>query len=168
MKMLNPETQAQEKLIPMCEQCSKHFSSKQALTRHMKTLHDGIVSLKNLFSTPKALSQQKRLFTSVPDLSTQGNSARQENIPRVMSEGTFMCGDCDNRFLNQQDLTNHKINVHDNAIAANDNAVVATATNVEETRENMLGSDDDQGLLELIEAAEEEAALYEALEMVSW
>ena len=104
--MTAQETQAQVKLTQKCDQCDKPFSSKQSLTRHVKTIHDGIVSLKNLFSTHKALSNHKRLFTSVPNLATQGNSKCQVNDPKVVSEGTFMCGVCDENFSTEDELTN--------------------------------------------------------------
>ena len=84
----------------------------------MKSVHDGIISLKNLFSTLKALMNQKRLFTSVPNLSTQGNSIGQVNDPKVMSEGLFICGDCDQVFPNEDDVMNHKREAHDKANAA--------------------------------------------------
>ena len=153
----------------MCDQCSKPFSSKQSLTRHIKTIHDGIVSLKSLFSTPKeSLNPKKRLFTSVPNLSVQGNSNGQVNNPHVMSEGIFICGNCDMRFLNEEDMTNHKDDVHDKA---------STAATVDETNEtsllsentnenNMLDDDDDQDLLESTEAQEEED-IFKALEMLT-
>ena len=70
---MSPEvTPATKKPSFPWEKCDKTLSSKQYLTRHMKTVHDGIVSLKNLFASPKTLTKQKRLFASVPDLSTQG------------------------------------------------------------------------------------------------
>ena len=110
--MLAPPTQAQVKPTPKCDQCEKPFSTKQALTRHVKTIHDGIVSLKNLFSSPKALPNKKRLFTSVPNLSTQGNSAGQVNVQKVVSEGFFICGACDEPFEDEDELTNHISDAH--------------------------------------------------------
>ena len=113
-------SQAQVKPAPICEQCEKPLSSNQSLARHVKTIHDGIANLKNLFRTPKALSNQKRLFTSEPNLSTQGDSSGQGNDPKVVSEGIFTCGVCDERFQNKDEMTNHISNAHDNATAANE------------------------------------------------
>ena len=153
----------------MCDQCSKPFSSKQSLTRHIKTIHDGIVSLKSLFSTPKeSLNPKNRLFTSVPNLSVQGNSDGQVNDPPVTSEGTFICGTCDLRLLNEEDMTNHNDDIHDKA---------STAAIVEETDgtsllsenakdNNILDNEDDQALREAMESQEEED-IFKALEMLT-
>ena len=112
---MTPEkTQATKKPSATCDKCDKTLSSKQSMIRHMKTVHDGIISLKDLFSSPKNLANQKRLFTSVPDLSTQGNSSGQVNDPKVFSEGTFICGSCDQSFITNDEVTNHKSEAHDN------------------------------------------------------
>ena len=79
----------------------------------MKTVHSGLVSLKNLFASPKTLTKQKRLFASVPDLSTQGNSRGQVNDPKVVSDGTFICRVCDEGFATKEEVTNHKHDAHD-------------------------------------------------------
>jgi hypothetical protein len=52
-------------------------------------------------------------FASVPDLSTQGNSRGQVNNPKVVSDGTFICGVCNKRFATQEEVTNHKRDAHD-------------------------------------------------------
>ena len=108
-------TQDTKKASATCDKCDKTLSSKQSMIRHMKTVHDGIISLKDMFSSPKTLANQKRLFASVPDLSTQGNSKGQVNDPKVNSEGTFTCGVCDQSFTTNDEATNHKIEAHDNA-----------------------------------------------------
>ena len=154
-------TQGQAKPTPTCDKCEKPFSTKQALNRHVKSIHDGIISLKNLFSTPKALSNQKRLFTSVPNLSTQGNSKGQVNDPMVESEGIFMCGTCDNRFQNQEDMTNHISDVHDKAKAANDSAT----EDIEET-DNSVGVNDEVNMSEMFDP-EDDQDLNEAFEELS-
>ena len=68
----------------------------------------------------KSLSNKNRLFQSVPNLSTQGNSAGQVNDPKVVSEGIFICGACDERFQNEEEMANHISIVHENATAANE------------------------------------------------
>ena len=78
----------------------------------MKTVHDRIMI--DLFSSPKNLANQKRLFTSVPDLSTQGNSRGQVNNPKVFSEGAFICGSCDQSYTTNEEVTNHKSEAHEN------------------------------------------------------
>ena len=113
-------SQAQVKPNPKCEPCEKPFSSKQAVTRHVKNIHNGIVSLKNLFTTPKTLTNQKRLFTSEPNISTQGNSEGQVNDPKVVSEGIYIWGVCDDWFKNKEDRANHLSNANDNATADNE------------------------------------------------
>ena len=119
------------------------FSSKQSLTRHVKTIHDGIVSLKNLFSTPKALSNHKRLFTSVPNLATQGNSAGQVNDPKVVSEGMFICGVCEERFTDEDEMTNHRSDAHDETTAANNSSVLdSNEDDIEEVRDNLNANND--------------------------
>ena len=110
--MVEHVSQAQVKPTPICHQCSKPFSTKAAQTRHIKTIHDRIVSLKNLFSTPKALNTQKRLFTSVPNLSVQGNSLGQVNNPKVMMEGSFICGTCYKRFTDKGVMKSHANDTH--------------------------------------------------------
>ena len=158
-------SQAQVKPTPVCDQCSKPFSTKAALTRHVKIIHDGIVSLKNMFSTPKALNPQKRLFASVPNLSVQGNSAGQVNDPEVMSEGSFICGICDKRFTEEGEMKNHKDDAHDKA---------TTAASVDESDEgdnanesDMLDAGDDQALIDAMEEVQEEADIFEALETLT-
>ena len=113
---MTPEkTQATKKPSATCDKCDKTLSSKQSMVRHMKTVHDGIISLKDLFSSHKNLANPKRLFNSVPDLSAQGNSHGQVNDPKVYSEGSFICGACDQSFLTNDEVTNHKSEAHDNA-----------------------------------------------------
>ena len=140
--MSAPANQAQVKPTPKCDQCEKPFSTKQALTRHVKTIHDGIVSLKNLFSTPKALPNNKRLFTSVPNLSTQGNSAGKVNVQEVVSEGYFMCGVCDETFPNEDELTNHISDAHDEAESVNNSAVSEANNDVEESNVPLVANND--------------------------
>ena len=144
--------QAQVKSAPKCDQCEKPFSSNQSLARHVKTIHDGIVGLKNLFSTPKSLANKKRLFTSVPNLSTQGNSAGQVNDLKVVSEGTFICGACDEEFPNEDEMANHISNDHDNATAANESVASESGADTQDTGDNdennMFNSDDDKDLNE--------------------
>ena len=153
------------KPAPKCDQCEKPFSSKQSLARHVKTIHDGIVSLKNLFSSPKALSNKKRLFTSVPNLSTQGNSAGQVNDPKVVSEGIFICGACDGRFQNEEEMTNHIGTDHDNATAANESVDSESAGDIEDTgdndEDNMFDSEDDKDLNEAFDEIFKEIASQE-------
>ena len=131
--------------------------------------------MKNLFSTPKALPNQRRLFTSsVPNLSTQGNSAGQVNDPKVMSEGEYMCGVCDKTFPTKDQVTNHMIDVHDKAKAADDNAIADNST-VEENTENYNVSDeaDDEDMAKLVNdyeddiLAEELARLANVVEAVN-
>ena len=162
--MVEHVSQAQVKPTPVCDQCSKPFSTKAALTRHVKTIHDGIVSLKNLFSTPKALKTQKRLFTSVPNLSVQGNSAGQVNDPELMSEGSFICGVCDKRFTEEGEMNNHRDDAHDKAITAA--SVDESDEGVNANENDMLDAGDDQGLMEAMEA-QEEADIFEALETLT-
>ena len=75
----------------------------------------GSMGVMKPISTPKNIANQKRLFNSVPDLSAQGNSHGQVNDPKVFSEGTFICGACDQSFLTNDEVTNHKSEAHDNA-----------------------------------------------------
>ena len=150
IKMSSEPTQASKKPLATCDQCDKIMSSKQSLTRHMKTVHDGIISIKKLFSSPKALTNQRRLFTSVPNLSTQGNSSGQVNDPKVMSEASYICGDCDQRFATEEQVTKHKSDAHDNANSAEND--------VEETIDNELNVDEenDQDMANLVEEYEED------------
>ena len=167
-------SQGKEKPTHKCDQCEKPFSSKPSLTRHIKTIHDGIVNLKNLFTTPKALPNQKRLFTSVPNLSTQGNSAGQVNNPKVRSEGEYLCGTCDKTFPTQNQATNHMTDVHDKANAANDDTSSENSMVEENTEDyNVRDEADDEDMAKLVDdyeddiLAEELARLANVVEAVN-
>ena len=90
------------------------------------------------FSSPKALPNKKRLFTSVPNLSTQGNSAGQVNVQKVVSEGFFICGACDEPFEDEDELTNHIGDAHDEAEAGNDSAASKADDVAEESSVNLV------------------------------
>ena len=150
LRMSPKATLASKKPSATCDECKRTFSSKQALTNHIKSVHDGIKSLKNLFSIPKALLNQKRLFTSVPNLSTQGNSLGQVNDPKVVTEAEYICGDCDQRCATEDEMKLQKRDIHDNGNAAD--------INEEETITNELNDDqeNDQDMVKLVAEYEED------------
>ena len=113
----------------------------------------------------KSLSNKNRLFQSVPNLSTQGNSAGQVNDPKVVSEGIFICGACDGRFQNEEEMTNHIGTDHDNATAANESVDSESAGDIEDTgdndEDNMFDSEDDKDLNEAFDEIFKELASQE-------
>ena len=62
------------KVKPSCNECDKGLSSKQSLKNHMTTVHDGLKGIKSLFSSPKAVQQQKKRCNA-----------------KLVSEGEFVC-----------------------------------------------------------------------------
>ena len=98
------------------------------------------------------------------------------NDPKVVSEGEFICGVCDKTFPSEEEVTNHKSGVHDNAKTANNSAVDNTDDDLEENNSNLLISDkaeeeaeesnlfdpeDDQDLNDAFEELSQELARHE-------
>ena len=105
-----------QKVCPEYPKCKKVYTKKGGLTRHVQNVHKALVD--NIIS-PIA-STARVLFAShstTEDASVQGNSHGQVNSPKVVSEGMFMCGDCDNVSTSNGEAVQHNINAHDKAQA---------------------------------------------------
>ena len=97
------------------------------------------------------------------------------NDPKLGSEGIFICGACDERFQNDEEMTDHISNVHDNAKAANESVDSESGADSQEgwsTQDtgdndvnNMFNSEDDKDLNEaFVEIYKELASQEEAPE----
>ena len=47
------------------------------------------------------------------DISTQRNSAGEINSPKVVSPRSLLCGICDEQYVNEEEVTNHMNNDHE-------------------------------------------------------
>ena len=109
--MAGNTTQGKTKLP--CDDCGKELRTKKTLESHMKTFHDGVQGIKNLFLTPtRVATQPKKLFQGEAEPSVQGNSKGQVNSPIVISEGMFKCDECEKEFPRKKECTEHKQKDH--------------------------------------------------------
>ena len=91
------------------------YRTKKGLTDHIKRWHQVV---KDAFS-PIAVTA-RALFDNTDEeaqLSTQGNSAGAINSPKVVSEGSFLCGVCENAFKTKSQVDAH-MTKHDKASSA--------------------------------------------------
>ena len=103
------------KVKPTCNECDKELSSKQSLKNHMTTVHDGLKGIKSLFSSPKAVQQQKKRCNE-----------------KIVSEGEFVCADCNKKFTTNESVMNHTCNAHNDTDVVDTNDVVEGTKNQEE------------------------------------
>ena len=105
-----------QKSCPEYPKCKKTYTTKGGLTRHVQSVHKVIVD--NIFLPMAATARV--LFEShstTEETSTQGNSHGQVNSPKVVSRGSYICGDCDKVFESHGEVLKHKKNEHDKAQA---------------------------------------------------
>ena len=112
------------------------------MTKFHEGLQIGVQAVRNLFSSPQPgtfsarspsktpantpLTSARTLFAGqggAEDLSIQGNSAGEINSPAVLSGSTFLCGECDMQFTQQEDMTKHMLDKHDKAVVAENNNI---------------------------------------------
>ena len=78
------------------------------MIHHLKKHHKTTVHiLSPLGSFPQSSSASVLLFSDEAELSTQGNSSGQVNIPKVGSYGTFVFSICDNDYGSKDELNMH-------------------------------------------------------------
>ena len=73
----------------------------------MMTVHDGLKVIKSLFSSPKAVQQQKKRCNA-----------------KVLSEGEFVCADCKKQFTTNESVMNHTCNAHNKSHVVEENDMV--------------------------------------------
>ena len=84
---------------------------------HMRKKHNdtgGVVSPLGTF--PPSSSAVTLQFDESDDPATQGNSNGQVNSPKIVSEATYVCGECEINFPTKEAVINHRTEVHPSVV----------------------------------------------------
>ena len=103
--------------VPECKKAPKGFKTSRGLKGHMEKFHQIVIDvLSPVADTARVLFSENQ---NVSDMSTQGNSHGAVNSPKVISEGVFLCGNCNETCNTNKAAMNHNCDGHDSATAAN-------------------------------------------------
>ena len=105
--------------IPECKKAPKGFKTSRGLKGHMEKFHQILIDVvSTMTDTARVLFGENQ---SNGGLAPQGNSHGALNSPEVVSEGEFLCGNCNSTCKSNIDAMNHKCDNNDKAKAAKDN-----------------------------------------------
>ena len=104
-----PETPAKKQNchVPECKKAPKGFKTSQGLKGHMKKFHEIVIDA----LSPVTASARVLFAPETP--SAQGNSKGQHNLPSVMTEGRYQCGQCTEQFKTKEEVKSHMDDKHD-------------------------------------------------------
>ena len=78
--------------VPECKKAPKGFKTSRGLKGHMEKFHQVLINVVSpMATTARVLFHETQNIT---DPTKQGNSHGAVNSPKVVSEGTFLCGNC--------------------------------------------------------------------------
>ena len=143
-------TPNKKKIACTADECKNTFQNKKNMEKHLDKFHKIVSVLSNspLATTVRTLFHGE----SVEDItlpSTQGTSDGRVNSPRVRSEGSFQCAECDKNFSIKHELNRHMTKKHNKAKAANIN------DKAEATKTDMVIEDEQEVEEEIVEIAED-------------
>ena len=122
------------------------------MKNHYNKSHKAVEIQSPLGKFPAA-DPARTLFNEEDGPSTQGNSDGQVNSPKVLSEGQYICGTCDNQFESRSKVQDHMSKEHENQ----SDTVPAPPSAEEELNEEN----------EVLEAAKAEQDLYDEIYLLS-
>ena len=118
------------KVVCKSNDCDKEYASKGGMMDHYKKKHNSVGDIQSpLGRFPSTTNPARVLFDDdvqaaddVPAEKprTQGNSKGQVNSPKVVSDGTYQCNECNNEYSTKNELDIHKNDNHESAHAQED------------------------------------------------
>ena len=136
------------------DNCGKKLKTKQTLSKHTDKFHKV-----SQLDSPARLALF-RIREDGDDSSVQGNSKGEVNSPKVVTLARYACSICEKDYPKNEEVLKHIADEH------------SPENEVTTERDDDISGDeeelqDEQGLIDVLDAAAEEAAIYEALEMLT-
>ena len=125
MSKTTPTPTPAPKVVCKSNDCGKEYVSKGGMMEHYKKKHNSVGSIQSpLGRFPSTTNPARVLFDEhvqaddneqAEEPRTQGNSKGQVNSPKVMSNATYQCNDCNNEYLTKNELDIHRNDNHESA-----------------------------------------------------
>ena len=83
--------------------CAKMYKGRSSMLTHMRQKHQDVAEIESpLGSFPSSTSATTLQFDDSDNSATQGNSRGQINSPKVRSEATYVCDQCEMHLITSQ------------------------------------------------------------------
>ena len=132
--------------VPECKKAPKGFKTSRGLKGRMEKFHQVVI---DVFSP---MADTARVLFGEADQATQGNSHGETTPPKVVSEGDFLCGNCNTKCKSNEEAINQKCIEHDNAKAAKETDAQISFEETEE--EDLVESLDDAEIYTTVDNVE--------------
>ena len=150
------------KVVCKSQDCEKEYASKGGMNEHYRKKHRTEAEIQSpLGRFPSITHPARVLFTDnlqAEQPSTQGNSKGQINSPKVVSNATFQCNDCNYEVTSKNELDMHKNDKHEQVQIQHDPLISDEVEDTEDAEKEL------QTEADVMEDAKKELDIYEALE----
>ena len=123
--------------VPDCKkQQIGGYKTKNGLANHVKRWHQAAKDvLSPMAETARALFQNDEEVQP----STQGNSAGAVNSPKVVSEGRFQCGLCEEEYTSTDNMRNHMTKHHQGGVYEQDDDITDDGNDDDDVTDKEVG-----------------------------